>query len=341
MPKRQKGRVSRYLKGKEPKAVEDEKIGLFVRGAKTSQRSLQCLRDLYQLKKPAAVLFSRKNPMRVWEDESSLEFLADKNDAAVSVVATHSKKRPHNMQFVRIFDGHVLDKIEIGIDNYISIEEHRKLAGAGRTSTVNGSKPCFVFEGAEFENDINMRLLKSMILDTFRGPEVDSISLAGLERVVVCTAVNGKCYFRHYSTGFTKVGESGAPRISLIPSGPSIDMSIRRVVTADPDVERAAMKRPKTDKKKHVKNVGANAFQDKVGRLHMGKQDLGKLQLRKVKALKKRKIDQLENPEEPSGRAPATVPGQKLFNKEQELKGAYGRSSITKEKQQKKKKKHM
>jgi hypothetical protein len=46
MPKRQKGRVARYLKGKEPKAIEDEKIGLFIRGAKTSERYLQCLRDL-------------------------------------------------------------------------------------------------------------------------------------------------------------------------------------------------------------------------------------------------------------------------------------------------------
>ena len=58
------------------------------------------------------------------------------------------------------------------------------------------------------------------------------------------------------------------------------------------------MKRPKLDKKKHVKNVGSNAFSDRVGRLHMGKQDLSKLQLRKVKALKKRKIEQVANPEQ-------------------------------------------
>jgi|TARA_B110000091_G_scaffold42713_1_gene46432 ribosome production factor 2 len=298
MPKRQKGRVARYLKNKEPKAIEDEKIGLFIRGAKTSEQSLQCLRDLYQLKKPAAVMFSRKNQIRVWEDESSLEFLCDKNDAAISIVATHSKKRPHNLQFCRIFDGHVLDKIEVGIDNFISVEDHRAIAGSARTSTAIGSKPCFIFEGSEFENDVNMRLLKSMLLDTFRGPEVSSISLAGLERVCVCTAVNGVCYFRHYTTGFAKTSESGVPRITLIPSGPSIDMSIRRVVTANPEVERIAMKRPKLDKKKHVKNVGSNAFSDRVGRLHMGKQDLSKLQLRKVKALKKRKIDQVANPEQ-------------------------------------------
>ena len=289
MPKRQKGRVARYLKGKEPKPVEDEKIGLFVRGAKTSEHSLQALRDLYQLKKPAAVMFSRKNLMRVWEDESSLEFLADKNDAAISVIATHSKKRPHNLQFVRIFDSNVLDKIEVGITNFISIAEFTKRIGASRTSTVQGSKPTFIFEGSEFENDTNMRLLKSMLLDTFRGPDVEAISLAGLERIIVCTAVSGVCYFRHYSTSFTKTSESGIPRISLVPSGPSMDLTIRRVSTANPEVERQALKRPKLDKKKHVKNIGTNMFRDQVGRLHMGKQDLSKLQLRKVKALKKRK----------------------------------------------------
>jgi ribosome production factor 2 len=287
MKRAKNARAARYLKAKEPKVVEDEKHGLFLRAAKTSERSLEALRDLYALKKPAAQLFSRKNAVRPFEDETSLEFLCDKNDAAVCVVASHSKKRPHNLVFCRIFDGHVLDKIEVGLDAFVGVDDHRALFSAARTNTTTGSKPAFVFEGADFENDLDMRLLKSMLLDLFRGAEVDAVSLAGLERVIVCTAVAGKCYFRHYSTAFSKSGQSRAPRVDLVPAGPSMDMSVRRVQHANPDVEKIALKRPKLAKKKHVKNVGRNAFSDKVGRLHMGNQDLDKLQLRKVKALKK------------------------------------------------------
>ena len=134
---------------------------------------------------------------------------------------------------------------------------------------------------------MKMKLLKSMLLDLFRGAEVSEISLSGLERVVVCTALDGKCYFRHYTTTFSKSGQSRAPRVGLVPSGPSIDMSVRRVQYANADVEKMALKRPTIAKQKHVKNIGRNVFADKVGRLHMGKQDLEKLQLRKVKALKK------------------------------------------------------
>lgn len=287
MRKAKTARAARYLKGKEPKVVEDEKSALFLRAAKTSERSLSALRDLHQLKKPAAQLFSRKNPVRPFEDETSVEFLCDKNDAAVCVVASHSKKRPHNLVFCRIFDGHVLDKIEVGLDAFVGIDDHRAFFSSARTNTTTGSKPAFVFEGAAFENDLDMRLLKSMLLDLFRGAEVDAVSLAGLERVIVCTAVAGKCYFRHYSTTFSKSGQSRAPRVGLVPAGPSMDLSVRRVQHADPDVEKLALRRPKIAKKKHVKNVGRNAFSDKVGRLHVGNQDLDKLQLRKVKALKK------------------------------------------------------
>jgi ribosome production factor 2 len=59
------------------------------------------------LKRPEAINFSRKNAIHPFEDASSLEFFAGKNDA---------KKRPDDLVFTRIFDGRVLDMIELGID---------------------------------------------------------------------------------------------------------------------------------------------------------------------------------------------------------------------------------
>jgi ribosome production factor 2 len=45
----------------------------------------------------------------------------------------------------------------------------------------------------------------------------------------------------------------------------------------------------KTTQPKRVKNIARDVFGEKVGRLHVEKQDLDKIQTRKVKALKKRK----------------------------------------------------
>jgi ribosome production factor 2 len=45
-----------------------------------------------------------------------LEFFAGKNDASLFVTGLHSKKRPDDLVFTRIFDGRVLDMIELGID---------------------------------------------------------------------------------------------------------------------------------------------------------------------------------------------------------------------------------
>ena len=89
-----KARVARYLKGKAPKPVEDEKVALFLRANKTSEASLSALRDLFSLKKPAAKMFSRRNQVRPFEDETSVEFLCDKNDAATCVVSVDYLIKP-------------------------------------------------------------------------------------------------------------------------------------------------------------------------------------------------------------------------------------------------------
>jgi ribosome production factor 2 len=68
------------------------------------------------LKRPEAINFSRKNAIHPFEDASSLEFFAGKNDASLFVTGLHSKKRPDDLVFTRIFDGRVLDMIELGID---------------------------------------------------------------------------------------------------------------------------------------------------------------------------------------------------------------------------------
>lgn len=77
----------------------------------------------YALKRPNAVNFSRKNDIHPFEDTSSLEFFASKNDASLFVTGLHSKKRPHDLVFTRMFDGRVLDMIELGIEGFTSMSD--------------------------------------------------------------------------------------------------------------------------------------------------------------------------------------------------------------------------
>lgn len=50
-----------------------------------------------------------------------------------------------------------------------------------------------------------------------------------------------------------------------------------------------------------IKNISHDAFGSKLGRIHMTKQDLSKLQTRKMKGLKKRPFESSEEAAETSG----------------------------------------
>lgn len=68
------------------------------------------------LKRPDSINFSKKNDIHPFESTESLEFWSSKNDASLYCVGLHSKKRPHDLVFARMFDGKVLDMMELGIE---------------------------------------------------------------------------------------------------------------------------------------------------------------------------------------------------------------------------------
>lgn len=84
------------------------------------------------------------------------------------------------------------------------------------------------------------------------------------------------------------------PRVELAPMGPSIDLVLRRHQDPDPAVWALAMKVPKLKKKdvesglgKKRKNIEVDEMGDMRGRVHVARQDLGKLQTRKMRGLKR------------------------------------------------------
>ena len=136
-----------------------------------------------------------------------------------------------------------------------------------------------------------------MFLDFFRGPTVSNIRLAGLEYVLHFTALNGKNYFRGYKVLLKKSG-CKTPRIELEETGPSVDLVLRRTYLASDDLYKLSIKMPKDLKPKKKTNVSHDTFGTTDGRIHMQKQDLSKLQTRKMKGLKKRPAEKITEDQE-------------------------------------------
>ncbi|KAG9283961.1 hypothetical protein G9A89_005468 [Geosiphon pyriformis] len=279
---------ARAHKKREPKLQENPKTAIFIRGHKTSNIVNIALSDLCALKKPDAITFSKKNEILPFENTTSLEFFTQKNDASLFVIGQHSKKRPHNLIFIRMFDGQVLDMVEVGI------EKSKPIADFKTPKCAIGMKPCFIFNGDLFDRSELHKKFKNMLLDLFHGKTVKSVNLSGLEHVISVTAGPQKgddsatsvIYFRVYTVQTKKSGQR-TPRIELEEMGPSFDFRMRRTKFAKDEVYKAATRVPRELKPKKIKNIDLNEIGDRVGRIHLGRQDLSKLQTRKMKGLKR------------------------------------------------------
>lgn len=282
-------RSKRFLESRAPKLSEDVKTAMIMKGGNTSETITQALKDIYSLKKPHAVLYKKKNITRPFEDSTSLEFFSKKTDCSLFLFGSHNKKRPNNLIFGRLFDFHVLDMIELGIEKYVSLKDIKT------SKCPEGTKPMLVFAGEAFDTDPELKRLKSLLTDFFRGPSVSAVRLAGLEHVLHVTAVDGRVYLRSYRCLLKKSG-CRTPRVELEEIGPSFDLVLRRTHLASDDLYKLAHRQPKALKPKKKKNISHDVFGTKFGRVHMQKQDLSKLHTRKMKGLKKRKSEQ--GPEE-------------------------------------------
>ncbi|XP_071954924.1 ribosome production factor 2 homolog [Antedon mediterranea] len=281
-PKNQQ--TKRALEQRAPKLIENTKTAMFVRGGRTSEQVTQVLKELCMLKKPHAVMFKRKNIMRPFDDQTSLEFFSNMNDASLFLFGSHSKKRPNNLVFGRTFNNHILDMIEFEIQSFHSLKMFKNL------KVTEGAKPCLVFAGELFENDAEHKRLKSLFIDFFHGETISNIRLAGLEHVISFTAIANKISMRGYRTILKKSG-CKTPRVELEEIGPSLDLIFRRTKLASDDLFKRASKQPKALKAKKKKNINVDVFGTTHGRIHMQKQDMGNLQTRKMKGLKRGAVE--------------------------------------------------
>jgi len=284
-----KKRSKRALEEREPKAIENTKTALFIKGAKCSQLVQDCLKDLCALKKPNSVAFNKNNDIRPFEDATKIEFFGKKQDSSLFLFGNHNKKRPNNLIMGRMYDYHLLDMIELGIESYVPLKDFKT------AKVATGSKPCLVFEGEAFSDPANAegQRLKSLLIDFFRGPEVINLRLAGIEHCLQFTAVDNRVLFRSYKIILQK-SATRLPRVELEEIGPRIDWVVRRNQFASDDLFKEASKQiANVRNKKKVKNMSEDVFGTKMGRIHIDSQKIGTIQTRKIKGLKESKEEKL------------------------------------------------
>ncbi|KAG8853528.1 rRNA-binding ribosome biosynthesis protein rpf2 [Tulasnella sp. 330] len=299
-------RVKRAMAAREPKEVEDARTAIFVRSTTSTETLNGVMKDLMALKKPHGISFSKKNEIRPFEDPASLDFWATKNDASLFVVASSTKKRPNGLTFARMFDNRVMDMMEVGVQGFVSMEDLKT------PKCPPGHRPMIHFASELFDTHPRFIHVKSMLLDFFNGDPMDAVSLQGLGSVISISLaptppnlnlepssedpssevplplIHIRCY-----TVRLLVSGVRTPRAELVPMGPSLDLTLRRHQYADEEILKRAMKQPKLAKKdiekglgKKEKNMEVDEMGDVRARIHVTKQNLDRLQTRKMKGLK-------------------------------------------------------
>ena len=205
------------------------------------------------------------------------------------------------MTFARFFNHKVYDMIELSIQSNVTLlQDFKKLTFAV------GLKPMFVFNGPAFDTHPVFQHLKSLLLDFYRGEETNLQDVAGLQHIIALSVGeiedpnNTKnlplLHFRVYKLKTYKSNQK-VPRVEVDEIGPRFDFKIGRRIEPAPEVEKEALTKPKQLQAKEKKNVAMDTMGDKVARIHVGNQDLGKLQTRKMKGLKS-KYDQVDDAED-------------------------------------------
>lgn len=293
---------------REPLQNENPKSTLFVTGPRTSQILKLCTADLRMLKKPFIETFTKKNDIHPFEDASctppqpsfqdsmlmcapALEFFSLKNDTSLLILSLHSKKRPHCLTLVRTHGHKILDMLEL----YVNPTSFRTLQQFKNKKPAVGLKPLIAFHGTPFEdpNQTKWTLAKSLLLDLFRGQEANEVDVEGLQYMIdisAAEAVEGETVpelrIRFYLIKTLKSGHK-LPRVEVEEMGPRIDATLGREQFADPDMMKSALKKPKGAEPRTKKNIDMDIMGDKMGKVHLPKQNFGELQSRKMKGLKR------------------------------------------------------
>lgn len=226
-------------------------------------------------------MMKHNNDFTPFDDPIPLEQLTTKNECTHFFFGSHSKKRPDNVILGRLYEHEVLDMVELAIKDFQGLNEFKNEKIGPHV------KPCVIFNGYKWKLTEELRRLRNILLDLFHKESVDTIRLQGLEHVISFTVAEDlTIHMRSYRILLKKSGQK-TPRIELEEIGPSVDFTMRRIKMASKDLFKNAIKKPAPLKVTARKNVTRDELGNVHGRVHVGKQDVNRVQTRKMKGLKK------------------------------------------------------
>lgn len=309
------GAGRRAVAARMPQIIETPKTLLLLRGHATSSIGVSLLSDIQSIKKPYCRKLARKNDLLPFESggEAHLENLCRLNDASLFALTNHTKKRPHNIVLGRMFDHHLLDMIELGVKSY------KPMATYPPPKFPPGCPYIITFNGADFEVSEELRTLRSVLIDVFRFPvetNLTEFEPASVQRTLAFTLNGESLLLRQYAIETHR--PSGANKFSakLVECGPAVDFVIRRTQNASPNLWKVATHKPRDPAYVHKKkNISRDELGDKMGRIHVGRQDLSTLALARMKGLgKKREAN--DGPQADGQEGTGESPGEKVDNEE-------------------------
>jgi len=211
-----------YVRKKIYENFDSNKI-LLLLGPKTSQLIRNVIQDIDKMKACCSKKLRRNNEIRNFDPESKTDllFICQKNNCSIFCVASHNKKRPHNLIFGRIYNVHLLEMIELGVNFFIS--------GSHLSKKVEYQmlyKPYIAFVGIAFDLKPDCQVIRSLFLDIFRGYNTISININAIKSVVFIISHRNMIYLRRYRTIIKKSGNF-LLNLELEEYGSSINFAVR------------------------------------------------------------------------------------------------------------------
>ncbi|MES1918401.1 rRNA-binding ribosome biosynthesis protein rpf2 [Bonamia ostreae] len=134
-----------------------------------------------------------------------------------------------------------------------------------------------------------LKKIKNLFVDFFRGKETDFVDLKYIKRAIVFAAIDFETIrFTDYAVTIKQDNN-----VSLEEIGPSFELKLKRNYIASEKLLSTSLKKPKkmVNEPKKVKNVKTDNFGSKIGKVHVDKQDIRKINKRKFKGYKKNRKD--------------------------------------------------
>jgi ribosome production factor 2 len=240
------------------------------------------------MRKEFSKKLTKKNKFEsVFKDAGSIEYFSDKNNCALFGYASDNKKRPMNLVLGSLFNSKVLDMFEYEVTNYLPISHFAK-----DVKIASCMKPVIIFQGDQFETDFQYERMRKFFLDFFRIHDVDEVNISDLRRLMVISVGEDKEIKMRSFQVEGPISEYTLSDLNLTEIGPSLNLKVRNVHLGSKEFFDLACRQPKELTAKKTKNIEHNALGEKRGRIHMAKQNLKTVALKRYKRiLGKKKFD--------------------------------------------------